>query len=105
MRNSGRGGARTGGGRKSEWRNQPTVSIRVPQILAQQILEIARELDKGYEGTITINTASGKLSQQRKATQDRLYLSDVRIYRATGHKVVRLEELVRSLQRYIDLEN
>jgi hypothetical protein len=102
MQKSGRGGARTGGGRKSEWNNQPTISIRVPEILAQRILEIARELDKGYEGTLIINTASGALSQQRKATQERLYLSKVKVYRASGHKVIRLEELVHSLQSYIE---
>ena len=104
MANSGRGGARPGGGRKSAWRNQPTVSIRVPKALVQQILEIAQELDKGYGGTLIIDTASGNVDRQQKATQDRLYLSKVRIYRSGKHKVIRLEELVHNLLHYIEHE-
>jgi hypothetical protein len=38
---SGRGGARTGGGRPSPWQHQPTCTIRVPEIFAETLLEIA----------------------------------------------------------------
>ena len=101
MKGSGRGGARPGGGRKSEWNNRPTTSIRVPEALAEKILEIARELDKGYEGMLIIDTASGNFKRQQKSTQERLYLSQVKLYRSSGHKVIRLDELVRSLQDYL----
>ncbi|AFY60863.1 hypothetical protein [Synechococcus sp. PCC 6312] len=41
-----RGGKRKGAGRKSAWQNQKTCTIRVPVIIAQQLLEIAHELDQ-----------------------------------------------------------
>jgi hypothetical protein len=44
---SGRGGQRDGAGRKSAWRNGETQTIRVPKVLADQILEIAKRLDSG----------------------------------------------------------
>ncbi|AFY61845.1 hypothetical protein [Synechococcus sp. PCC 6312] len=43
-----RGGQRKGAGRKSSWKNRETSIIRVPTIIAQQLLEIAHELDKNY---------------------------------------------------------
>lgn len=43
-----RGGKRKGAGRKSAWKNKETRTIRVPTVIAQQLLEIAHELDKNY---------------------------------------------------------
>jgi len=42
-----RGGHRENAGRKSGWEHTETTVIRVPQFLANQLLEIARKLDKG----------------------------------------------------------
>ena len=43
-----RGGHRENAGRKSEWLSVGTTRpIRVPELLADQILEIARKLDRG----------------------------------------------------------
>jgi len=42
-----RGGHRENAGRKSGWEHPETTVIRVPQFLANQLLEIARKLDKG----------------------------------------------------------
>ena len=42
-----RGGNRQGAGRKGGWKNSETQVIRVPKILAAQILEYAKKLDSG----------------------------------------------------------
>ena len=42
-----RGGYREGSGSKPAWRQGKTKVIRVPEILADQIIEYARELDEG----------------------------------------------------------
>ena len=44
---SGRGGERKGAGRKAAWKHGETQTIRVPKVLAEQILEIAKRLDSG----------------------------------------------------------
>ena len=93
---SGRGGARTGGGRPSSWQHQPTCTIRVPEFFAETLLEIARELDKGLEETLVIDPKSHGINRQAK--KDLLSLSQLRIYKHSGHKVLRLEELIRTLQ-------
>lgn len=43
----GRGGARQGTGPKPKWNNEETTVIRVPVVLKEQLLEIARRLDGG----------------------------------------------------------
>ncbi len=73
---SGRGGARTGGGRPSPWQHQPTCTIRVPEILAETLLEIARELDKGLEETLVIEPKSHGVNRQAKK-KSYLYRSSV----------------------------
>jgi hypothetical protein len=93
---SGRGGARTGGGRPSHWQHQPSCTIRVPKIFAETLLEIARELDKGLEETLVIEPKSHGINRQAK--KELLSLSQLRIYKHSGHKVLRLEELIRALQ-------
>ncbi|HEY9830682.1 MAG TPA: hypothetical protein V6D26_08885 [Stenomitos sp.] len=93
---SGRGGARTGGGRPSPWQHQPSCTIRVPKIFAETLLEIARELDKGLEDTFVVEPKSHGINRQAK--KELLSLSQLRIYKHSGHKVLRLEELIRALQ-------
>lgn len=44
-----RGGRREKAGRKSGWSNSDTQLIRVPKILADRLLEIAKHLDRGDE--------------------------------------------------------
>ena len=40
-----RGGARKGAGRKPKWKHGKTKMIRVPEVLVDRLLEIARKLD------------------------------------------------------------
>ncbi len=42
-----RGGYRRGAGRKAAWRHGETKTIRVPVALREQLLQIARQLDRG----------------------------------------------------------
>jgi hypothetical protein len=42
-----RGGKREGSGNKPGWKNGKTKVIRVPEVLADQILQYAKELDEG----------------------------------------------------------
>jgi hypothetical protein len=51
-----RGGRREGAGGKPTWKNGKTKTIRVPVVLADEILRIARELDE--EGVIERDTES-----------------------------------------------
>lgn len=51
-----RGGYREGGGRPSLFRHMPTQTIRVPVVLADDVLHLARKLDRGdisVNGTIS----------------------------------------------------
>ncbi|GAB4212680.1 MAG: hypothetical protein OHK0012_07380 [Synechococcales cyanobacterium] len=43
----GRGGARPGAGAKGSWESGRTKTIRVPESLADDVLELARRLDEG----------------------------------------------------------
>lgn len=42
-----RGGHRDNAGRKSTWNNGDTQTIRVPKVFADQLIEIAKKLDRG----------------------------------------------------------
>lgn len=99
---SGRGGARPGGGRPSSWRNQPTITIRVPKIFAETLLEIASELDKGLDDTLIVDRKS--LSVNRQIKKEQLSLSQLRVYKHSGHKVLRLQDLVTILQGFSESE-
>jgi hypothetical protein len=44
-----RGGARAGAGAKGSWQSGKTKTIRVPEALADDILELARRLDEGED--------------------------------------------------------
>lgn len=92
MSGSSRGGARTGGGRPSPWIHKPTCTIRVPENLAESLLEIARSLDQGSEDVIVIDPKSLKIDRQKK--QDYLSLSKLRLYKhSSGRKMIGLADL------------
>ncbi len=55
-----RGGKREGAGGKPTWKNGKTKTIRVPVVLAEEVLRIARELDE--KGTIEHDTESKVLN-------------------------------------------
>ncbi|MBD0261325.1 MAG: hypothetical protein ICV85_16205 [Tolypothrix sp. T3-bin4] len=100
---SGRGGARAGGGRPSEWQNGPTCTIRVPEVFAQTLLKIAKELDKGFKEVIIVEPKSLSVNPQVK--HEKLSLSGLRVYKYQGNKVMRVQELILALQQCIDQDN
>ncbi|QFS51539.1 hypothetical protein GXM_09033 [Nostoc sphaeroides CCNUC1] len=51
-----RGGRRENAGRKAIWKNKDTITIRVPKLIATQVLELAHKLDSG--GKIDLDTKS-----------------------------------------------
>ena len=95
-----RGGARQGGGRKSSWLNQPTCTVRVPEVFAQLILEIAQKLDQGSEDELVVNLKAQALVHQTK--RSKLLLSDVPIYSRGGQQVVRLQDLLGACQSALE---
>lgn len=89
-----RGGYREKAGGISTWKHGKTKTIRVPILLVDQVLEIARALDNGQKLV--------PLSQQSKDTSDAdteskvLNLSGVKLRADRDGIVVRLEDLVRA---------
>lgn len=51
-----RGGRRENAGRKAIWKNKDTITIRVPKLIATQVLELAHKLDS--EEKIELDTES-----------------------------------------------
>lgn len=47
-----KGGYREGSGRKFKWKSGKTKTIRVPEALADEILDYARKLDQGIESKV-----------------------------------------------------
>ena len=43
----GRGGRRENAGRKSNWKNKDTITIRIPRAIVFQVIEIAHKIDSG----------------------------------------------------------
>lgn len=78
-----RGGKREGAGGKPTWKNGKTKTIRVPVVLAEEVLRIARELDE--KGTIEHDTESKMLD-----------LSGISIRQHNGIIAVYLEDLVKA---------
>ncbi len=47
LKRDGRGGRRENAGRKSNWKNKDTVTIRVPRAIVFQVIEVAHRIDSG----------------------------------------------------------
>jgi hypothetical protein len=77
-----RGGKREGAGGKPTWKNGKTKTIRVPIVLAEEILKIARELDE--KGTIERDTESKLID-----------LSEITVPEIRGKRFVFLSDLLR----------
>lgn len=45
LKRDGRGGRRENAGRKSNWKNKDTVTIRVPRAIVFQVIEVAHRID------------------------------------------------------------
>lgn len=69
-----RGGYRKGSGRKSPWKSGETRTIRVPEVLADRLIEIAHWLDGGND--IEFVTESNTL-QNENVTESKLEFETV----------------------------
>lgn len=78
-----RGGRREGSGGRPSWKNGKTKPVRVPVVLAEKILEIARVLDE--EGSGEAVTGSKVID-----------LTGVAIYSSKDGPTVRLIDLLRA---------
>jgi hypothetical protein len=84
-----RGGAREGAGGLSTWKHGKTKTIRVPEVLAEKVLAIARLLDANplsYEPVTGSNIAV--------TGSNVIDLSGVQVTQVNGEIAVKLEDLV-----------
>lgn len=84
-----RGGFRKGSGSQPTWRHGKTKTIRVPEALAAQVLDIARTLDRG-ESLFSLEPIFEPVTESKIVD-----LSAASITPVDGEMAVRLEELVR----------
>ena len=57
-----RGGRRENAGRKSNWKNQDTITIRVPRAIVSRVIELAHRIDSGE--SIELDTQSKNLDNE-----------------------------------------
>lgn len=89
-----RGGKREGAGGKPKWKHGKTKTIRVPESLADEILEIAEGLDQGLSFIVekeAIKVAVIDYDTQSKTVD----LSGVSLRQVNGVLAVYLEDLVK----------
>ncbi|MBD2365413.1 hypothetical protein H6G36_30550 [Anabaena minutissima FACHB-250] len=87
-----RGGARSGAGAKSKWKHGKTKTIRVPEILADNVLEYAKRLDSSISLEILSSSESIKTISISKPC---LNLAGISIYRLHGKSFVFIEDLIK----------
>jgi hypothetical protein len=78
-----RGGYREGSGAKPTWKHGKTKAVRVPEVLADQVLEYARKLD---EGIIVERVTESKV----------INLAGISLKTHGGKIVVQLEDLAKA---------
>lgn len=89
-----RGGKREGSGRRSKWRLGKVKTIRVPETIADRVMELAIALDEGEQVDIVIQTS--KPPMHEKITESKvLDLSKIPLSQVGGEIAVRLTDLVK----------
>ncbi len=78
-----RGGYRKGAGGKPTWKHGKTKVIRVPEALAEQIIQYARKLDEG------------KIIENKKQSDKVIDLSGMALKSDRGQLIVKLSDLVK----------
>lgn len=82
-----RGGQREGSGSKPRWKHGKTKVIRVPEVLADQIIEYARELDEGKVKNDNVKQIMPMLKV--------VDLSGISVISISGQMGVRLSDLIK----------
>lgn len=88
-----RGGKRPGAGRRFYWKKGKTVPIRVPEAIADRVLQFAHALDKdeiewSLEQGVKVTNLTRKVELSRT----------INIYKLKGKEVIQLSELTGFLQ-------
>ncbi len=90
-----KGGKREGAGRPSRWGTGKIKTIRVPEAIADQVMELAIALNEGKK--VHIVTSTSKLPSYEKIIESKvLDLSRVPLSQVSGEIAVKLTDLVRS---------
>lgn len=90
-----RGGVRSNSGAKGKWKHGKTKSIRVPEALAEQILEYARNLDESATIESETESKTNYTPIFDSVTESKaINLSGVSIRVCNGKSAVLLEDLV-----------
>ena len=89
------GGVREGAGNQSIWKSGKTKVIRVPEVLADRILEYARKLDEKNDN---LDLVSEPVTQSKTeiVSQKVVNLSGISIKTHNGKLVVNLEDLAKA---------
>lgn len=96
-----RGGKREGAGRKPKWMHGKTVTIRVPEALASEVLRLARQLDTGVQFDSVTNSKTIDLSGVPIRHLDEQPVIAVKDLLRKGFKIRPLK-LVDALRKEID---
>jgi len=95
------GGKREGAGRKPKWTNGKTTTIRIPEALAGEVLQLARQLDMGDKVDNVSNSSSIDLSGIPIHHLDKQPVIAVKDLLRKGFKIRPLK-LVDALRKEID---
>ena len=91
-----RGGVRSNAGAKGKWKHGKTKSIRVPEALAEQVLEYAHNLDENaIIEFVTESKINSSLTFDSVTNSKTLNLSGISIRVCNGKSAVLLEDLVK----------
>jgi hypothetical protein len=93
-----RGGARLNAGAKTKWKHGKTKTIRVPELLIDQIFEYAKKLDSEgiIENVSKSKTVPGIPATRLLVINNTLNLSNISIYCVKNRSFVFIEDLIKA---------
>lgn len=96
------GGARPGAGRKPEWNHQPTVAVKIPLPIKDEVLAAARAIDQGHSVQVAgqlfsalDSTPDENVTQSSKVIDLAAADPPVKVYKLRGEEVIRVQDLER----------
>lgn len=93
-----RGGVRLNAGAKAKWKHGKTKTIRVPEALADEIIEYTKRLDSEgiIENVSQSKTVPGIPGTKLLVTDNTLNLSNISIHRFENRSFVFIEDLIKA---------
>lgn len=96
------GGARPGAGRPPSWEHSPTVAVKIPLPIKDQILAAARAIDQGHtvqvQGQLFAaldSTPDENVTQSSKVIDLAAADPPVKVYKLRGQDVVLIQDIER----------